>query len=320
MEALIAAFLEHHVAHLSVAAEVRGTIRLYFVSLRTYRISDLTPLIIESWFHEIGKHSKSQANKSLGILRTMLEKAKDWRLYDGENAARRVKPYSIHARTRFVQPKEMPLLMHSLKREDEMTQCYFLLCLLVGCRRTEGLTMRWVDLDTDACVWNKRRTKTGIPHTVPIPAALMARIAALAHRNEYVFSTKRSTHWSPSSAYGKWCAIRKGASLPDVTIHDLRRTCASWLCIHGENLAVIGRGVLNHTSLSHTGIYARLNVTPVQRALEDNSLRMMGLEQNAPPMTPHVPPQTPPPAPLPPQRPIPPWTPTRTPEREEWPG
>lgn len=283
MEALIAAFLEHHVAHLSVAAEVRGTIRLYFDPLRAYSLPDLTPLVIESWFHMIGQSSKSQANKSLSILRTMLEKAKDWRLHDGENAARRVKPYTLRARTRFVQPKEMPLLMHSLKREDEPTQCYFLLCLLVGCRRTEGLLMRWTDIDVEAGVWHKARTKTGIPHTVPVPAALMARLAALPKRNEFVFSTMRSGHWSPSLAYGKWCAIRKGAGLPDVTIHDLRRTCASWLCIHGENLAVIGRGVLNHTSLSHTGIYARLNVTPVQRALEDNSLRMMGLEQTHPP-------------------------------------
>lgn len=164
----------------------------------------------------------------------------------------------------------------TLKREDEMTQCYFLLCLLVGCRRTEGLTMRWADLDTQACVWNKRRTKTGIPHTVPVPASLMARIAALPARNEFVFSTMRSSHWSPSLAYGKWCSIRKGANLTDVTIHDLRRTCASWLAIHGENLAVIGRGVLNHTSLSHTGIYARLTVSSVTMALEANSIRMMG--------------------------------------------
>ncbi|MES2367057.1 MAG: site-specific integrase, partial [Pseudomonadota bacterium] len=240
MDTLIAAFLEHHVTHLTVAAEVRGTIRLYFDPLRTYSLPDLTPLVIESWFHTIGKSSKSQANKSLSILRTMLEKAKHWRLFEGENAARQVKPYTMRTRTRFVQPKEMPLLMQSLKREDEPTQCYFLLCLLVGCRRTEGLLMKWEDLDTAACVWSKPRTKTGIPHTVPVPAALMARIAALDHRNEFVFSTMRSTHWSASLAYEKWCSIRKGAGLADVTIHDLRRTCASWLAIHGENLAVIG--------------------------------------------------------------------------------
>ena len=98
-----------------------------------------------------------------------------WRLYEGENPASRVKPCAMRSRTRFVQPKEMPLLMQSLKRENEMTLCYFLLCLLVGCRRTEGLTMTGKTL--------KLRTKTGTPHTVPVPSALMARLAALPKRN-----------------------------------------------------------------------------------------------------------------------------------------
>lgn len=145
-----------------------------------------------------------------------------WRLYEGENPASRVKPCAMRSRTRFAQPKEMPLLMQALKRENEMTQCYFLLCLLVGCRRTEGLTMKWEDLDIEACMWNKPRTKTGIPHTIPVPA-LMARIAALPQRNEFVFSTLHG-HWSPSRAYGKWNAIRRCAGLADVTIHDLRRS------------------------------------------------------------------------------------------------
>ncbi|MEO7860245.1 MAG: hypothetical protein ABIU05_07330 [Nitrospirales bacterium] len=70
-----------------------------------------------------------------------------------------------------------------------------------------------------------------------------------------------------------------------MTIYDLRRTSASWLAISGENLAVIGGG-LNHTSLCHTGIYARLTVAPIARALEENSARMLGIQQSAPPPMP----------------------------------
>ena len=51
--------------------------------------------------------------------------------------------------------------------------------------------------------------------------------------------------------------------LDDVTIHDLRRTCASWLTISGDNIAVIST-VLNHTTLANTAIYARLNQAPVK--------------------------------------------------------
>jgi hypothetical protein len=63
-----------------------------------------------------------------------------------------------------------------------------------------------------------------------------------------------------------WGRIRERAGLNDLNIHDLRRSCASWLAIRGENLAVIAR-VLNHTSLANTAIYARLNLAPVQSAL-----------------------------------------------------
>lgn len=87
---------------------------------------------------------------------------------------------------------------------------------------------------------------------VNVPKPLKRRLAALTKVDHREFSESR------------------------VTIHDLRRSCASWLAISGENLAVIGRGVLHHTSLSHTGIYSRLNVTPVMRALEENSVRMLG--------------------------------------------
>ena len=41
-------------------------------------------------------------------------------------------------------------------------------------------------------------------------------------------------------------------------------------------MAVIGKGVLNHTTLAHTHIYARLQTQPVMEALETNSARMMG--------------------------------------------
>lgn len=275
MEQFVTIYLANHVAQLTVAREMEGMIRRYFPPLYRYTLEELTPLIIEGWVHTIGEHSHAQANKSLSILRTMFENARDWRLFTGDNPAARVKKYPKHARTRFVQPAEMPALLASLRREREDVQCFFLLCLLVGCRRGEALTLRWADLDITGGVWHKPRTKTGLPHTVPIPLTLLARLVALPHVNAFVFATKQG-HWSKTLAFEYWQDIRRGAQLPDVTIHDLRRTCCSWLACHGENVAVIGRGVLNHTSLANTGIYARLNTGPVARALEENSVRMLG--------------------------------------------
>lgn len=275
----IEVYLRNHVAQLTVAKEMTSTIHKYFPPLYHTPLNAITPIQVEDWFHQIGTESHSMANRCLSILRTMFERAKDWRLFTGESPAQRVKKYSEHSRERFVQPDEMPRVMAALKARDEVTQCYFLLCLFVACRRSEGLTMRWADLDIQNGRWHKpltkgKRTTRGRGQNVPIPLALMNRLAALPHTNEFVFATKKG-HWSTSLAFERWDLIRSEAGIPDVTIHDLRRTCASWLACHGENLAIIGN-VLNHSGLQHTAIYARLNISPVSRALEENSVRMLG--------------------------------------------
>lgn len=109
-------------------------------------------------------------------------------------------------------------------------------------------------------------------------------------------------HLSTSKIFYAWKRIRTAAGLPDVTVHDLRRTCASWLACHGENLAIIGN-VLNHSGLQHTAIYARLNLSPVTRALEDHSVRVLSAAGASPVSRPRPSPVSP--------RPL---------EREEWPG
>jgi integrase len=278
MHEFIDLYLRHHVAQLTVAKEMTATIHRYFPPLHARPLTEITPLQIEEWFHQIGAISPSMANKCLSIMRTMFERAKDWRLFVGESPAQRVKKYSETARERFVQDEEMPHLLAALRARDEVTQCYFLLCLLVACRRTEGLTMRWIDLDIPNCRWHKPKTKTRQNKTrrgqnVPIPLALMGRLSQLPHTNEFVFATKKG-HWSTSLAFERWDLIRSQAGIPDVTIHDLRRTCASWLASNGVNIAVIGN-VLNHSGLQHTAIYARSNLSPVTRALEENSARML---------------------------------------------
>jgi integrase len=281
LQPFIEIYLRNHVAQLQIGHEMSQTIGRYFGPLLGTKLERLTPIQIEEWFHQIGAKSPCMANKCLSILRTMFNKARDWRIFSGENPATRIKRYKEDFRKRFVQPEEMPKLMAVLQREAEHLQCYFLLCLMVGCRRTEAITIMWVDLDFINSRWHKRHTKTGRAQVIPIPTTLMKRIEALPRWNDYVFTFEGNRphlahkgHMSTSKVFYAWNRIRTAAGLPDVTIHDLRRTCASWLACHGENLAIIGN-VLNHSGLQHTAIYARLNISPVVRALEENSARML---------------------------------------------
>jgi hypothetical protein len=53
------------------------------------------------------------------------------------------------------------------------------------------------------------------------------------------------------------------------------RTLGSWLAARGYSLPLIGRA-LNHTNVSTTQVYARLDLEPVRDALEKNAALMFG--------------------------------------------
>ncbi|WP_321912634.1 tyrosine-type recombinase/integrase [Burkholderia cepacia] len=66
--------------------------------------------------------------------------------------------------------------------------------------------------------------------------------------------------------------------LPDIRIHDLRRTLGSWQAMTGATLTVIGKS-LNHRSSTTTAIYARLDHDPVREAVTKATDEMMRVGQ-----------------------------------------
>jgi len=54
--------------------------------------------------------------------------------------------------------------------------------------------------------------------------------------------------------------------IPDLRIHDLRRTLGSWQAKTGASLAIIGKS-LNHKNMATTAIYARLDIDPVRESM-----------------------------------------------------
>jgi integrase len=299
-------FRRFHTCFYAQQHTTESRFKLYFPPLLEVRPMELTRPVIMQWFHEIGRHSHTQANHALSLLRTMFTKATEWQLWDGDNPASRIRWYKKDTRARFVQPEEMPRLLESLALESLPVQAFFLLCLLCGCRGGEARAMKWADLNLVQGVWSKPTTKTGTSHQVPLPPALVAMLSSFPQTHEWVFGSPQR-HGGPvkkSTSFHNWRRIRERAGLPDVTIHDLRRTCASFLAISGENIAVIAK-VLNHTSFQNTQIYARLNMAPVKTALTKHADMLLGLG-GAPLATPPIQAMVMPP--------------TCGEEREEWPG
>lgn len=153
--------------------------------------------------------------------------------------------------------------------------------LLTGQRRTEVATMRWVDLDTNAAVWNlpAGSTKALRSHSIPLPNMAVENLGNIPRFDgAYVFSTTGGKR--PVSGYSKAklrieqeinkaLAKQGGEPLANWQIHDLRRTAASGMAKLGVPIDHIGR-VLNHAPRGITAtVYDRHSYMPEKRrALE----------------------------------------------------
>jgi integrase len=117
-------------------------------------------------------------------------------------------------------------------------------------------------------------TKTGNSHLLPLPSDAVAILADLPSRgaSDWVFPSDGATGHivEPKKA---WRRVRERAGVPDVRIHDLRHTLASWLVGQGFGLPLIGRA-LNHAHVGTTARYAHLALDPLRDALERNAQLM----------------------------------------------
>jgi integrase len=220
------------------------------------------------------EHGPVQANRVAQLLRSIFNKGQEWELTTRNPV--RLKMFKEQKRRRFLSPAELLRVNEALiKEKDWRWRTYFPMLLLLGLRKSELLAARWTDVDEAARTITIPQTKTGEAHILPLPAAALDILAALPSRgkSEWIFPSERRASAHIVDPGGAWRRIRDDAGVPDVRVHDLRRTFASWLANGGFSLPLIGRA-LNHSSPSSTAIYARLQLDPVRAAMEQNAVAM----------------------------------------------
>lgn len=217
------------------------------------------------------------ANRVLALLRTMFNLAERWGTLIAENPASGVRMFREEKRDRFLNPDELKRTLAAIEREaDWRWKAYFKLSLLLGPRRSELLSARWVDIDLQMCTWRIPTTKAGRSHLLPLPSPAVAILESLPSRgqSDWLFPSTAAASGHLEEPKKAWQRIRSQADVKDVRIHDLRRTLGSWLAANQYGLPLIGR-VLNHSQPSATAIYARLDLEPVRAALEANAQAML---------------------------------------------
>lgn len=241
-------------------------------------LGDISRREIRLWYMGLSR-TPGHANKALIFLRRVYNVALyQLEVYDGLNPAVKMPLYPSTPRERFLSLEEMERFMAWVPHLPPKPGAYFLTIQLTGARLSEARCMRWTDVEWSTRLWKKPRTKNGSSQFIPLPVQVVNALARLPRTSEWIFPGDNGKPWSIGSVQKVWYQIRRQWNLQDVTIHDLRRTCASYLAIGGENLSTI-QSVLNHKSLVHTAIYARLNTKAIDRALQTQADRLCSLVQ-----------------------------------------
>ena len=231
------------------------------------------------------------ANRAVQLCRRILRwsgKKVDGKLnfWPVPNYAAEVSLYKERKRTRFLQPDELLRFNKELAKEQNTDLRDFLtLAITTGARRGAVLGMKWPDLSFERKTWHVPYTDSKNDESYEInlrPAAL----AVLERRKEsaegdavFVFpGTGKSGHVMDLKI--SWGEFRKTARIPDITVHDLRRSHGSYLAVSGASLQIIGRA-LGHRSTASTAIYSQLISQSVREAQDRSEQTMRKLMAKA---------------------------------------
>jgi integrase len=140
---------------------------------------------------------------------------------------------------------------------------------LTGWRRSEALSLKWLDVDLSRGAATLPHSKTGRSYRA-IGAPAVALLAALPrlHGSIYVFPSTAKPGGHLSEVRRTWESARHEAKLDDVRLHDLRHNVASWAVGGGTSLYLTG-ALLGHVRAETTQRYAHLQ-EDVRKAAADS--------------------------------------------------
>lgn len=256
----------------TTARDYRSAVRrLILPRLGTFKISDVKRSDVAKLHHELRK-TPYQANRAVATLSKIFNLAEEWGLRpDGSNPCRHIRKYSEVKRERYLSLDELKALGDVLaeaertRSEPQPVINAFRLLILTGARMGEIQKLRWEHVRGNVLALPD--SKTGAKRIVLGKEAreLLASIEKV-HGNPYVITGQiAGQHWNDLER--PWRRIREKAKLPDLRIHDLRHSFASFAAGAGESLMVIGK-LLGHSQAQTTARYAHLAPDPVSETAD----------------------------------------------------
>ena len=251
----------------------------YFSAWSSLSLLQITRRRVSILHHEIGLKTPYSANRMLALLRSMFNRGIEWGLLEpGQNPCESMKKFREKRRRRYLSADEVPQFLKALAEEENpLWRGFFLLSLILGQRKSELLAMQWKQIHWQSGLWRIPNTKAGTPHEVPLPEAALDLLKTLPKNSIFVFPGKGKTGHL-ANPYKAWAHIVRRSGAPDLRIHDLRRSLATWLLAQGESLSMI-QSLLNHQSQRTTEIYIAQPTAPLRSALAKSSSIFFALKE-----------------------------------------
>lgn len=242
-------------------------------------LADITPETARDWHRRITRDSGPYvANRAAQALRAAWNFGRKFGRVprELENPFAAITLNREQPRQTILEPHQFPALAKALNAiENPWARAYFWLLFYTGCRKTELLKLRWSDIEILPAVKRKRpqesipkrgtillrETKGSEPRRVALSEPAVDTLEGVPRtENPYVFAgtaTNKHPDHAPLDPAPFWSDARKAAGLPDLRMHDLRRSFGSWLGAQGVAPKLIGT-VLGHRSDITSRVYVQL--------------------------------------------------------------
>ena len=261
-ESTFEAFADDHLTTLRTGAVVKASIINHVFPLwRDRPVKDIKRADVIDLMRQLKKVAPIGSNRILAYLKRFFGWCIDQALLEASPAAAVKKPSKENQRDRYLTESEIRAIWLACERAGVFGRA-FQLMLALGQRRGEIGAMKWSEIDLERCTWSlsRDRTKANRAHDVPLSPVAMDILNACPRLGDFVFATGRGSAsisgWGKAKKRVDALAAFDGGAIAEWHLHDLRRTCATYLAKLGTDRIIISK-VLNHAEGGVTGIYDR---------------------------------------------------------------
>jgi integrase len=263
-------YLKHQRSRLTAAAyeRTRGIVEGHLKdSFGPVRLADVRRGLVEQYVTERSAEvSPGTTIRELNVLKHLLNCAVAWELIPINHAHGAKPPKDRAGRLRYLQPTELHAVLETCPM---WLRPIVALLVTTGMRRSEVLTLRWLDVDRNGKRIMLPQTKNGDGRIVWLNDLACQALDSVLPQNGYKRTDRvfpASAHISPENVSLAFLRACRRVGIEDFRLHDLRHTAASWLRMTGSDIGTVA-DLLGHKDLRMAKRYQHLSPTYLQAAV-----------------------------------------------------